>query len=106
MTDNHPGSPWLLRGSRLRCRPGGRRVRPGVEAPPAILTGVALVVILGFPVALVIAWAFEVTPEGVKRTEDARPGELEAIVAERASNRWPIGLAALVGVALIGLSAW
>src|SRR6266542_2563938 len=30
--------------------------------------GVAL--IIGFPVALVLAWAFEITPEGIKRTED------------------------------------
>jgi hypothetical protein len=26
---------------------------------------------LGFPVALIIAWAFELTPEGLKRTEVA-----------------------------------
>ena len=26
---------------------------------------------IGFPIALIIAWAFEVTPEGIKRTEDA-----------------------------------
>ena len=29
-----------------------------------------LVIVIGFPVALVIAWAFELTPEGLKRTED------------------------------------
>jgi hypothetical protein len=27
--------------------------------------------IAGFPIALIIAWAFELTPEGLKRTEDA-----------------------------------
>src|SRR4029077_18036578 len=25
---------------------------------------------LGFPIALILAWAFELTPEGIKRTED------------------------------------
>ena len=30
-----------------------------------------LLVILGFPIALIIAWAFELTPEGIKRTEFA-----------------------------------
>src|SRR5207245_5939426 len=31
---------------------------------------VVLAMIAGFPIALIIAWAFELTPEGVKRTED------------------------------------
>ncbi len=31
---------------------------------------VVLLLILGFPVALILAWAFELTPEGIKRTED------------------------------------
>ena len=30
-----------------------------------------LAIIIGFPIALILAWAFEVTPEGVKRTEAA-----------------------------------
>jgi len=79
---------------------------PALRLSPAITTAIALIVILGFPFALVIAWAFEVTPQGVKRTGDAQPGELEAIAADTASRRWPIGLAALLGVALIALSAW
>jgi uncharacterized membrane protein YedE/YeeE len=45
--------------------------------------GIRLVVILitaGFPVALVIAWAFELTPEGIKRAEDIplAAGEMRA----------------------------
>ena len=32
-----------------------------------------LLTAFGFPVALIIAWAFELTPEGVKRTEDVPP---------------------------------
>ncbi len=31
---------------------------------------VVLAIVIGFPIALVIAWAFELTPEGLKRTED------------------------------------
>ena len=31
---------------------------------------IVLAIVIGFPIALVIAWAFEVTPEGLKRTED------------------------------------
>jgi len=31
---------------------------------------VVLILIIGFPIALILAWAFELTPEGIKRTED------------------------------------
>src|SRR5256886_14427636 len=31
---------------------------------------VVLLLILGFPIALFLAWAFEITPEGIKRAED------------------------------------
>src|SRR4026207_1486249 len=31
---------------------------------------VVLAIVIGFPIALVIAWAFELTPQGLKRTED------------------------------------
>jgi TolB-like protein/Tfp pilus assembly protein PilF len=43
---------------------------PAFEAPLWILKVVILVLIIGFPVALFFAWAFELTPEGLKRTED------------------------------------
>ena len=33
------------------------------------------IVAAGFPIALVIAWAFEMTPEGMKRTENLSPNE-------------------------------
>src|SRR5207247_8615204 len=31
---------------------------------------VVLLLIIGFPVAVMLAWAFELTPEGIKRAED------------------------------------
>src|SRR5438034_10381921 len=37
----------------------------------AITSAVIMLIVIGFPIALVIAWAFELTPEGVKRTEFA-----------------------------------
>src|SRR4029453_14325473 len=39
--------------------------------PNWVVRLVVLLLIIGFPVALIIAWAFEVTPEGIKRTEAA-----------------------------------
>ena len=49
---------------------------PVLEIPNIATKLVIVVVILGFPVALVIAWAFEMTPEGMKRTEDVGADEV------------------------------
>ena len=74
--------------------------------PPWTVTFVVLLAILGFPVAVVLAWAFEQTPEGIRRTEKAAPEEIEAIVAQPRSRRWPAGIAALAGIALLVGGAW
>src|ERR671935_2155017 len=49
------------------------QVFPFLEIPNWVIRLVIAVVALGFPVALVIAWAFELTPEGIKRTEEVEP---------------------------------
>ena len=45
---------------------------PGLNLPDWVLTLVILLTVLGFPIALVLAWALEITPEGVRRTEPDR----------------------------------
>lgn len=74
---------------------------PALALPESITRAVALFLILGFPIALVLAWAFDLTPEGMKRTGDAEEGEIEAIVAEPRSHRWPSGVLALVGISAL-----
>src|SRR4051812_24971222 len=51
-------------------------VLPTFHAPEWVAQTLIVLVLLGFPVALVIAWAFEMTPEGMKRTENISPDEL------------------------------
>jgi len=77
-----------------------------LRLPDTFLPFVVASLLLGFPVALVLAWAFEVTPEGMQRTAVAAPGEIEAIVAEPASKRWPAGLMALAGAAALLGGVW
>jgi TolB-like protein/Tfp pilus assembly protein PilF len=48
---------------------------PTYEAPAWVMKVFVAIVALGFPIALVIAWAFEMTPQGLKRTEETSPGE-------------------------------
>src|SRR5438034_8698459 len=43
---------------------------PTFEAPPWTMKVFVALIALGFPIALVLAWAFELTPEGIKRAED------------------------------------
>lgn len=47
------------------------QVFPFFEVPNWGIRLVVLIIALGFPIALIIAWAFELTPEGLKRTEAA-----------------------------------
>jgi adenylate cyclase len=47
------------------------QVFPFLEIPNWAIRLVIMLLALGFPVALIIAWAFELTPEGLKRTEVA-----------------------------------
>jgi len=48
---------------------------PTFEAPGWVMKVFVTVIAAGFPIALVIAWAFEMTPEGMKRTESISPNE-------------------------------
>ncbi len=47
------------------------QVFPFFEVPNWGVRLIVLFIVIGFPVALIIAWAFELTPEGLKRTEFA-----------------------------------
>ena len=49
------------------------QVFPFLEIPNWMIRLVILLTAFGFPVALIIAWAFELTPEGIKRTEYCMP---------------------------------
>ena len=50
------------------------QVFPFFEIPNWAVRLVVLAIVIGFPIALVIAWAFELTPQGLKRTEDVDLG--------------------------------
>ena len=50
---------------------GIAQVFPVFDVPNWAIRTIVLLIILGFPIALVFAWFFEITPEGIKRTEVA-----------------------------------
>src|SRR5216117_1230200 len=74
------------------------QVFPFLEIPNWIVRLVIVLVAIGFPIALVIAWAFELTPEGLKRTAVA-----DAAVAPRSRHHAWIYVVVIAGVFSIGL---
>ena len=50
---------------------GIAQVFPVFDVPNWVIRSIVVMIILGLPVALVLAWMFELTPQGIKRTETA-----------------------------------
>ena len=79
---------------------------PGLGLPEWTISLILALTLLGFPFAIVLAWALEMTPEGVRRTTEAAPGELTEIISAPASKRWPAGVLALVGMTALLAGVW
>src|SRR5262245_36717175 len=80
---------------------------PLFGAPTWILKVVTALVFLGLPLALVFAWAFELTPQGLKRTEDVPPEASMTRRTGRTLNFVIIGvLAAAVGLFAFDKFVW
>src|SRR5206468_7550012 len=50
---------------------GIAQVFPVFNVPNGIVRLIVMLIIIGLPIALVLAWSFELTPQGIKRTETA-----------------------------------
>src|SRR5947208_13486911 len=61
------------------------QIFPFLEIPNWVIRLIIVLIAIGFPIALVIAWAFEATPEGIKRTEiaDAMP-----VATQKRKHAW------------------
>jgi TolB-like protein len=68
---------------------------PTLQLPDWTTTMVTVLLIMGFPVALVIAWAFELTPEGIKREAEVDRTESTIHVSGRKLDFAIIGLLAV-----------
>ena len=73
---------------------------PTFEAPLWVMKVFVTAVILGFPVALILAWAFELTPEGIRRAEEVAPRQSKT---PKAGRKWTaiIVAAAVLAAALL-----
>jgi TolB-like protein/Tfp pilus assembly protein PilF len=78
---------------------GIAQVFPVFDVPNWVVRLLVLLIILGLPVALVLTWMFEITPQGIKRTEmaDVMPGAVP-----RKKHAW-IYVVVIGGLLSIGL---
>lgn len=77
------------------------QVFPFFDIPGWVVRMVVLLLALGFPAALVVAWAYELTPEGIKRTDEVRPGQSIRRNRGRKLDFLIIGVLVLVGALLL-----
>jgi adenylate cyclase len=78
------------------------QIFPFFEIPNWSVRLVILVLVLGFPIALALAWAFEITPEGIVRTKEGMPNESGR---RRTRYTFAVGVT-IVTLAAIGLFAF
>jgi TolB-like protein/Tfp pilus assembly protein PilF len=78
---------------------GIAQVLPVFDIPNWAVRLIVLAIVIGFPIALVIAWAFELTPEGLKRTEDVD----HTPSAQRPARRVWILVVIIAGTISLGL---
>ena len=71
-------------------------ILPTFDAPQWVSQTLVLFLFLGFPLALVLAWAFEMTPEGIKTDAAAQPAELTVQSTDRKLIYAILGLVLLV----------
>ncbi len=75
------------------------------ETPPWVMKALLALLVIGFPLAVTLAWAFELTPEGVRRTEPLNSPEARAPEDRRRVGRSlniALGTALLAAMAFIG----
>ena len=74
-----------------------------IAAPEGSLRVIAFLLVLGFPFAMILAWAFEITPEGIKREHEV--DRSDPALTERAGRKLDIATIVLL-VCAIGLLVW
>src|SRR5437588_10523040 len=93
---------------------GIAQVFPVFDIPNSIIRLIVLLIIIGLPIALVLAWTFEITPQGIKRTEDVDPfdsrsGQVLTAAAEQPKKRtwiFVVVIGAAISIALFFLGRY
>lgn len=76
-------------------------VFPILALPDWSIRLITIVIIIGFPIAVFLAWAYELTPEGIKPAADVDPTGKDSILSGRRLDFLIIGLLVLVVIFLV-----
>jgi hypothetical protein len=68
---------------------------PALDAPAWVMETLIILLALGFIIAVLISWSFEMTPEGMKRTADVTPSEVLPYWSKRKFLTFVIGTAVI-----------
>ena len=75
---------------------------PAFDAPAWVMKIFIIVIIFGFPVALIFSWAFEITPEGIKLESEIEPSRS----IKRRTGRKIVAVTIALAVVAVGLFAY
>jgi len=73
----------------------GEALFPAFNVPDSIFRGMVIVLFLGFPVALLVSWIYDITPEGIRRDSETDPSDLSSRQTGRKLDFAVIGLLAV-----------
>ena len=84
---------------------GIAQVFPVFDIPNWVIRLIVLLVIIGLPIALILAWMFELTPQGIKRTEDV---DLVVAAQQPKKRTWifVVIIGALLSIGLFSLGRY
>ena len=82
------------------------QVFPFFNIPNWVVRVVVLLLVLGFPVVVALAWVYEVTPEGIRRTEPAGSPEARPVHEHRSVGQKLNAIIIIVLVLAVAVTSW
>lgn len=76
-------------------------VLPAFDTPPIVLKALIILLVLGFPVNLVFSWVYDVTPDGLKKTDELLNPDIVSKTKGRRLNQVIIGFLSLAVILLL-----
>ena len=80
-------------------------VTSSFEAPSWVMKVIIISLIIGFPIAVILAWVYDMTPHGIIKT---KPKENEKILKPRSQKSiiWNLFLSAIIIISFVAIGSW
>ena len=80
-------------------------VTSSFEAPAWVMKVIIISLIIGFPIAVILAWVYDMTPHGIIKT---KPKENEKILKPRSQKSiiWNLFLSAIIIISFVAIGSW